>query len=73
MGTIRVRVEDDTQTFGPTTDDLDGDCTLPTRDEELRYLRDLAAREDALARLYSPLHAIADYRPENRIGRLISP
>jgi hypothetical protein len=52
---------------------LDRDRALPTREEELRYLRDLVAREEAIARLYSPLHGLAEAQPEDPLAASLAP
>jgi formylglycine-generating enzyme required for sulfatase activity len=52
---------------------LDRDCALPTREEELGYLRDLVAREEAMARLYSPLRGLAEAQPEDPLAASLAP
>lgn len=52
---------------------LDSGCAVPTREEELHYLRNLIAREEELARLYSPLRAVAQSMPMQRVAPLLAP
>lgn len=51
---------------------LDAGCALPTREEELRYLQALVAREDALAQLYSPLRGVVQSQHSNRLAPLLA-
>ncbi|WP_156427941.1 SUMF1/EgtB/PvdO family nonheme iron enzyme, partial [Thiohalocapsa sp. ML1] len=46
---------------------------LPSRDQELAYLADLIQREEARARCYSPLGALAEANPRARIAPLLEP
>ena len=61
MAEIRGRQTDPGYTDLPPV--LDAACRLPTRAEEQRHLEHLLAESEKLAKLYSPLQALAQLRP----------
>lgn len=52
---------------------LDAGCALPTREGELHHLRVLIDGVEEIARLYSPLRAIAQSLPGQRVAPLLAP
>ncbi len=73
MGTIRVRVEDDTQTFGPTTDDPPTETTREIKEifaggasrvvpfDTAELAESLRALSTQLGDLFGGLRAVAGY------------